>query len=148
MSIFHFNFKIRDLEEFSGVKAHTIRIWEKRYGLLAPDRTDSNIRHYTLDELKVILNVAYLNKHGHKISRIAAMSQIERDRLVRELATKHNSEEEALNSLKVAMLDFDEPMLERTSARYTEQHGFQALVEKVFVPLLEQIGVLWQTSAI
>lgn len=148
MSLFPNNFKIRDLEEFTGVKAHTIRIWEKRYGLLAPDRTDTNIRHYTLDELKVILNVAYLNKNGHKISRIAAMSHIERDRLVRELATKSNSEEEALNNLKLAMLDFDEPMLERTSQRYTEQHGFQALVEKVFVPLLEHIGVLWQTSAI
>jgi DNA-binding transcriptional MerR regulator len=148
MSLFPSTFKIRDLEEFSGVKAHTIRIWEKRYGLLAPDRTDTNIRHYTLDELKTILNVAYLNKHGHKISRIAAMSPVERDRLVREMAVDGNTEEEALNSLKLAMLDLNETMLAQVTERYSAEHGFQALFEKVYIPLLEHVGVLWQTSAI
>mgnify|MGYP001292116313 FL=1 len=148
MGLFQNSFSIRALEEFSGVKAHTIRIWEKRYGLLAPDRTGTNIRHYSLDELKVILNVAYLNKHGHKISRIAAMTLTERDRLVRETAGTSDSAEETLNTLKVAMLGFDEGMLERITAEYRKHHGFRNLVELVFVPLLEHIGVLWQTNVI
>ena len=70
---------IRDLENFSGVKAHTIRIWERRYGLLDPDRTDTNLRTYTTEELKTILNVAFLNRHGVKISKIAALTKAERD---------------------------------------------------------------------
>jgi len=148
MDLFQNTFTIRAMEEFSGVKAHTIRIWEKRYGLLAPDRTGTNIRHYSLDELKVILNVAYLNKHGHKISRIAAMTLPERDRLVRETAVTSDSREETLNTLKVAMLAFDEVLFERITSDYREHHGFRHLVELVFVPLLELIGVLWQTNVI
>ncbi len=148
MGPFHNSFSIRSMEEFSGVKAHTIRIWEKRYGLLTPDRTGTNIRHYSLDELKVILNVAYLNRHGHKISRIAAMTLTERDRLVRETAGASNSSEETLNSLKLAMLAFDEAMFDRVTAEYSKQHGFRHLVESVFVPLLEHIGMLWQTNVI
>ena len=77
------HFSIRDLEQFSGVKAHTIRMWEKRYDLLSPERTDTNIRTYGIDELKTILTVAYLNRHGHKISRIAALKPMERDQLAR-----------------------------------------------------------------
>lgn len=148
MSLYLTKFSIRDLEEFSGVKAHTIRIWEKRYGLLAPDRTGTNIRHYDLEELKVILNVAFLNRNGHKISRIAAMSLADRDRLVRETSNASASVEEILNSLKLAMLGFDEPMFAEVCARFVGKHGFRALVERVFVPLLEHIGVLWQTNAI
>lgn len=148
MSLYLSKFSIRDLEEFSGVKAHTIRIWEKRYGLLAPDRTGTNIRYYDLDELKVILNVAYLNRNGHKISRIAAMPVAERDRLVRETARTSDSVEEVLNSLKLAMLAFDEQLFAQVCTKFIVQHGFRALVERVFVPLLENIGVLWQTNAI
>ena len=148
MGPFQNSFSIRALEEFSGVKAHTIRIWEKRYGLLAPDRSGTNIRSYSLDELKVILNVAYLNKHGHKISRIAAMTLTERDRLVRETAGTKDSAEEMVNTLKLAMLAFDEAMFEQVTAQYRKHHGFRHLVELLFVPLLEHIGVLWQTNVI
>jgi len=148
MSLYLSKFSIRDLEEFSGVKAHTIRMWEKRYGLLAPDRTGSNIRYYDLDELKVILNVAYLNRKGHKISRIAAMSLNERDRMVQISAEASDSTEEVLNGLKLAMLAFDEPAFEQITKAFQEQHGFRSLVERVFVPLLELIGLLWQSNAI
>src|SRR5512139_4186571 len=70
-------FSIRDLENFSGIKAHTIRIWEKRYKVLEPDRTDSNIRTYNETELKKILNLAYLNRNGLKISKIAQLNEDE-----------------------------------------------------------------------
>jgi len=142
------SFQIRDLEAFSGVKAHTIRIWEKRYGLLQPDRTDTNIRHYGLSELRSILNVAYLNQRGYKISKIAALSVAERENLVREVAVQKGGSEEVLNMLKLAMLGFDEALFLSESAKHSAQHGFRSLVEEVYTPLLDHIGLLWQTSSI
>ena len=148
MGPFLTHFQIRDLEEFSGVKAHTIRIWEKRYGLLEPERSDTNIRFYGLEQLKTILNVSYLNQHGLKISIIAAMSPDERERKVQELAGQQGTGGDVLNTLKMAMLGFDELLFMRTSKAYSDRHGFRALVEEIYVPLLENIGVLWQTNAI
>lgn len=148
MAIFQNKFGIKDLEEFTGVKAHTIRIWEKRYGLLSPDRTGTNIRYYSLEELRVIMNVAFLNEHGHKISRIAAMSPVERERLVRETAAVKDPIQGRLNKLKIAMLAFDEADFYRVAREYKADNGFLALVEEIYVPLLERIGVLWQTNAI
>lgn len=141
-------FSIRDLENFSGVKAHTIRIWERRYGLLEPDRTDTNIRTYSTDELKTILNVAFLNRHGVKISKIAALTKAERDQRVKELADDASDPSSALNALKLAMVSYDTDLFERTSDTYREQEGFRALVERLYVPLLEHIGVLWQSNSI
>lgn len=149
MNLYMNRFQIRDLEEFSGVKAHTIRVWEKRYGLLAPDRTDTNIRTYSLNELKVILNVAFLNQNGYKISKIAALSPTDREQLVKEVASTHVSVgSEVLNSLKLAMLSFDEVLFDSVSSKFRDVHGFRALVEQVYVPLLEKIGLLWQSNAI
>lgn len=148
MGLYLHRFNIRDLEEFSGVKAHTIRMWEKRYGLLRPDRTDTNIRTYGLEELKSILNVAFLNRHGHKISKIAAMSPGDRDLLVREMAAASGQDDGTVEMLKVAMLGFDEVMFDSVASKFRETNGFRALVERVFVPLLERIGLLWQANAI
>lgn len=141
-------FSIRDLENFSGVKAHTIRIWERRYGILAPDRTDTNIRTYGLDELKTILNVAFLNRHGLKISRIADLSASEREQRVRNVAEGSSVVDGSLDALKLAMVSYDPELFERTSEDYREREGFRALVEHLYVPLLEQIGLLWQSSSI
>lgn len=141
-------FQIRDLEQFTGVKAHTIRVWERRYGLLKPDRTDTNIRTYDIDELKTILNVAYLNQHGHKISKLAAMAAEERERKVRELAMQESASDGILNTLVMAMLSFDEELFERTCDEHARMKGFRFLVEGVLVKLLERIGILWQSSAI
>ncbi len=141
-------FQIRDLEEFSGVKAHTIRIWEKRYGLLKPDRSDTNIRSYGIAQLKAILNIAFLNRHGYKISKIAALSAADRDRLVGEIASRQLNGSDVLNSLKLAMIAFDEVLFDSVSDKYREAHGFRKLVEQVYVPLLEQIGFLWQSNSI
>ncbi|MDQ3101221.1 MAG: MerR family transcriptional regulator, partial [Bacteroidota bacterium] len=141
-------FQIRDLEEFSGVRAHTIRIWEKRYGLLEPERTGTNIRTYGINELKVILNVAFLNQRGHKISKIAALNAEQRDQLVREVALVDEHGGDALNSLKLAMLSFDEVLFESVSSKFREVNGFRKLVEQLYVPLLEHIGLLWQTNSI
>lgn len=141
-------FHIRDLEQFTGVKAHTIRIWEKRYGLLKPSRTDTNIRTYDLEELKTILNVAYLNQHGHKISRIAAMPESEREQTVRSMIVQEGQPEGIIQTLVLAMLSFDEAVFERTCDEHERAHGFRSLMEDVLAHLLERIGVLWQSNAI
>lgn len=148
MPAFQSKFHIRDLEQFTGIKTHTIRAWERRYGLLKPDRTDTNIRTYDLDELRVVLNVAYLKRKGHKISRIAAMSTRHREELVQQVAGTEVDPEGLLDSLVLAMLGFDEVAFERTCEVYTKANGFRALMEDVISRFLQRIGILWQTSAI
>ncbi|MBK9175488.1 MAG: MerR family transcriptional regulator [Flavobacteriales bacterium] len=148
MGPFLMRFHIRDLEQFTGVKAHTIRVWERRYGLLKPDRTETNIRTYDLDELKEILNVAYLNQHGHKISKIAAMPPAERERIVRSTIQSEDRPEGILNTLVIAMLAFEEDVFERCCDDFEREHGFRALMEEILVKLMERIGLLWQSSAI
>jgi len=141
-------FRISDLEGFSGVKAHTIRIWEKRYNLLEPDRTGSNYRTYSLSELTTILNVVFLVNHGFRIGAVAAMKPEERSTKVRELSTAKTEVGDTLNSLKVAMLSFDESLFREASSACQRKEGFKALVEGVYVPLLEHIGHLWHSGSI
>ncbi|MBK8498538.1 MAG: MerR family transcriptional regulator [Flavobacteriales bacterium] len=148
MDYFLSRFHISDLEQFSGIKAHTIRAWERRYRLLEPGRTDTNIRTYDLAELKIILNVAYLNQRGYKISRIAAMTADAREQLVRSAALEEQGTESIINSLVLAMLSLNEALFTSISGAYESDHGFRALVERVFIKLLERIGLLWQSSAI
>lgn len=148
MDHFPTRFTISDLEGFSGVKAHTIRIWERRYNLLAPDRTDTNMRRYGLDELKTILNAAYLNRHGVKISRIAALTLAEREARVKEIAEKGGDHSDGLDALKVAMASYDAALFERTSEIHRTRNGFRSLIERLYIPLLEHIGVLWHSNSI
>lgn len=141
-------FSISDLEGFSGVKAHTIRVWERRYNLLTPDRTGSNYRTYSLDDLKTILNVAFLVDHGIKISKVAEMSGEDRATKTRELSHLRSENGDTLNSLKLAMLSFDETLFRWASRQFQDKEGFNALVERVYVPLLEHIGHLWHSGTI
>lgn len=141
-------FSIRDLELYSGIKAHTIRIWERRFGLLSPDRSATNIRSYGLDDLKALLNAALLVRSGETISKVASLSRSGRAQRIQELVTGRFAEHEALDRLKVAMLTYDEGLFEQTSAAFRIDRGFDALVEKLYLPLLELVGLLWQSDAI
>ena len=101
------SFSIKNLENFSGIKAHTLRIWEKRYNLLEPERTETNIRRYSLDSLKKLLNVTLLYNYGFKISKISSLSNEEISNSVTTIALKSNSEQIAINAFKLAMINFD-----------------------------------------
>lgn len=140
-------FSIKDLEHLSGIKAHTIRIWEKRYSLLSPQRTDTNIRHYDIDNLKRLLNVSFLYNEGHKISKIANLSQLEVQQLVENQAIQQQ-DEFAIKNFKTAMFDFDEALFIRTYDALLAEKSFRDVFFNVFIPLLNEIGILWQTSAI
>ncbi|NND63770.1 MAG: MerR family transcriptional regulator [Flavobacteriaceae bacterium] len=140
-------FSIKDLENLSGVKAHTIRIWEKRYNLLEPDRTDTNIRKYDLINLKKLLNVTFLYNEGYKISKIAGFEQEEISKLINSLAEK-NQEDYAIQAFKTSMFDFDHHLFTRTFNDLSKEKTFREIFYDVFIPLLNEIGVLWQTGTI
>ena len=111
-------FSIKDLEHFTGIKAHTIRAWEQRYGLLNPRRTSTNIRYYTSEDLKLLLNVSLLNQNGHKISHIAAMGESEMGNALRALETVSDREDHWLGMLKISMLNFDEQLFRSVSKTF------------------------------
>ncbi|PQB03967.1 MerR family transcriptional regulator [Aureitalea marina] len=140
-------FSIRDLENLSGVKAHTIRIWEKRYNLLEPERTDTNIRQYDLDNLKKLLNVTFLYNEGYKISKIAALSENDIAVVVQEQA-EQKKDDFALTAFKTAMFDFDYKLFADTYSKVLEDRNFREVFFEVFMPLLNEIGMLWQTGTI
>ncbi|WP_046744512.1 MerR family transcriptional regulator [Kordia zhangzhouensis] len=141
-------FSIKDLENLSGVKAHTIRIWEKRYNLLAPDRTDTNIRTYDIKSLQKLLNITLLYKNGYKISKIAEIPEDQIHILVREIATEKNIHNQALNSFKLSMLNFDYSLFYSTYNKLLSEKSFREVFYETFIPLLNELGVLWHTQTI
>lgn len=141
-------FTIKDLESFTGIKAHTIRIWEQRYGLLAPDRSDTNIRKYSDKDLKFLLNVSLLSNMGYKISQIAQLSED----AMRELITKHvateQPEQHFLHMLKISMLNYDESLFNEVVEKHIADHGLERTFKEMILPFMRQIGYLWQANVI
>lgn len=140
-------FSIKDLENLSNVKAHTIRIWEKRYNLLTPDRTDTNIRKYDLESLKKLLNIAFLYHSGHKISKIAEMDSSTIKELIKQNIDASNTHY-ALDVFKTVMLEFDDERFDATLRMLLEKKTFSEVFLKVFVPLLAETGTLWHSGTI
>ncbi len=141
-------FSIKDLENLSGIKSHTIRIWEKRYNLFEPERTDTNIRTYNLKSLRKILNVKYLKNDGIKISTIAGLSTEEIESQVRLLSRKKNKNNHSVQELKLAMVNFDQFLFQRVYDAKLEELGFSGVFYELFVPFLEELGFLWQSKTI
>jgi DNA-binding transcriptional MerR regulator len=142
------DFTIKDLENISGIKAHTIRIWEKRYNLLQPNRTDTNIRYYSPESLTKLLNIVLLNNNNFKISKIAAMSNEEILVKSRELAFSNAIKDEAINSFKLSMYQFDKILFNNTYNTLLHKKTFREIFKDVFIPFLEQIGMLWHTDTL
>lgn len=142
------DFTIKDLENISGIKAHTIRIWEKRYNLLQPQRTDTNIRYYSNENLQKLLNIVLLNKNNFKISKIAKMSDEDLIIKSRELALEIAANDEAINSFKLAMFQFDKFRFNNTYNNLLLKKSFREIFKDVFIPFLNHIGLLWQTDTL
>ena len=141
-------FSIKDLENISGIKAHTLRIWEKRYNLLSPERTQTNIRRYSLLNLQKLLNITLIYKHGYKISKIARIDNAELPAVVREVTLKSNSEQVSINALKLAMINFDNFLFDSIFNKILTKNDFTFIYVNVFLPLMNELGILWQTNAI
>ncbi len=141
-------YSISDLERLTGVKAHTLRVWESRYGLIVPSRTDTNIRYYGDNDLKKLLNVAVLINSGMRISRVAEMSEHELQSLVLDKSNGGHNHEGTLSALKIAMIDFDETVFERIINRCMLNMGAEEAFNTVLADFIRHLGVLWQTNAI
>ncbi len=141
-------FTIKDLENLSGIKAHTIRMWEKRYNMLEPLRTESNIRYYDTHNLQKLLNVSTLNSFGYKISAIAKMPVEKIPALVKEILSNKSMSNHMLNNFKIAMMNFDLPLFSATYATLQAEKSFRSIFYEFFLPLLTEIGHLWQTGTI
>ena len=138
-------FTIKDLENLSGIKAHTIRIWEQRYNFLKPQRTNTNIRYYTSDELKMILNISLLNKYGYKISHINKMEMPEIKEKLLSLGHAQAQQERIVNELIQAMIDMDMDTFEAVLSDYITVRGIDRTINQIVFPFLERIGILWLT---
>jgi DNA-binding transcriptional MerR regulator len=141
-------YSIKDLEQLSGIKAHTLRIWEQRYNLLSPKRTDTNIRFYDDDDLKLILNVALLNDNGFKISKIASMASAEIRNEVIKLTERSLTHDDQIHALTISMIEMDEERFDKVLSGNISKLGFEQTMLNIIYPFMSKIGVLWQTGAI
>jgi len=141
-------YSIKDLERISGIKAHTLRIWEQRYEILHPERTGTNIRYYTSSDLKRILNISLLNTNGIKISNIAKLNN---DQLIKEVDRFLNGnikESDQVENLVLCLMDLDENRFEKTIINSVEKFGFENTIEKIVFPFLRHMGNMWQLGVI
>ena len=141
-------YSIKDLEQLSGIKAHTLRIWEQRYNLLNPKRTDTNIRFYDDLDLKLILNVALLNDNGYKISKIASMDDKEMRAEVMKLTDRTLTHDDQIHALTICMIEMDEERFDKVLSTNILKLGFEQTMMNIVYPFMSKIGVLWQTGAI
>ena len=141
-------FTIKDLENLSGIRAHTIRIWEQRYNFLRPKRTETNIRFYNNQELRTILNVALLNKYGFKISHIDKMDEEELQNKILSLSQSQAKQEYILNELIQHMVELDIDRFEESLDSYIHSKGIEKTISHIIFPFLEKIGILWSTNHI
>jgi DNA-binding transcriptional MerR regulator len=141
-------YSIRDLEQLSGIKAHTLRIWEQRYAILAPERTDTNIRTYDDEALKLVLNISLLKDHGYKISEISKLSPDEMSREVIRISDRHLNYPDQIQALTIAMLDLNEERFEKIVNANSFQFGFENTMIHIVYPFLNRIGTLWVTGSV
>ncbi|MFP3859355.1 MAG: MerR family transcriptional regulator [Bacteroidales bacterium] len=141
-------YSIRELEKLSGIKAHTIRIWEKRYKIIQPKRTDTNIRYYSNNDLKKLLNITILNRQGWKISDIAKLSDEELNRKVKDFSYDSKDTESQIEKLVIAMVDLDEVKFDQILSNAIMHDGFEQTIINLIFPFFKKIGLLWQTGSI
>ena len=142
------SFTIKELEALSGIKAHTIRIWEQRYHFLNPSRTDTNIRRYSNEELKTLLTVALLNKYGFKISKIDSMSHEDRKKAVLNLSHEEAFNERLVNKMIGYMIDMRNTDFERLLNDHISEYGIEKTITEIIFYFLEKVGILWHTNHI
>ncbi|OQX80976.1 MAG: helix-turn-helix-type transcriptional regulator [Bacteroidetes bacterium 4484_249] len=142
------SYTIKDLENYTGIKAHTLRIWEKRYKIVMPKRTCTNIRSYNDNDLKKLLNISILNKHGFKISNIVNLSDDAVKEKILNLSQGMNNMESQIENLVVAMVELDENRFEKIFNTAVINLGFEDAIIKIMYPFFEKIGILWQIGTI
>lgn len=141
-------FSIKDIEQLTGIKAHTLRAWEQRYNLPRPKRTAGNVRYYDDEDLKLLLNVAMLSQHGHRISEITRMNQDEIGRMAIELSLRSTQKSVHIQALVTAMLDLDEQGFKKALSYCFQHYGVERTVMDVIFPVMTTVGTLWQAGTL
>lgn len=141
-------FSIRDIENLTGIKSHTLRVWEQRYGIPKPKRTPTNIRYYDNDDLKLLLNVSLLNRQGHKISKITSLTKGEIEELVRSYSLNSEDSSVQIDCLMSATLNLDETAFERVLSSHLMKKGLEKTLLELFFPFLNRLGTLWVTGQV
>ena len=141
-------FSIKDIEAVSGIKSHTLRIWEQRYGIIQPKRTETNIRYYDDADLKYIINISILNKHGYKISEIAKMSMDEVKEAILKFSGRNTTHDSHIKGLIASMLSFDEYQFHKVLTTAIIQMGLEKTMLNIVIPFLHEVGILWQIGSI
>ena len=141
-------FSIKDIESVTGIKSHTIRMWEQRYNIVTPKRTETNIRYYDDEDLKLLLNVVTLNNHGIKISEIAKLSHEMIQEAVINLKPSCSEFSTQIRSLVASMLSFDEFDFHKVLSKSIIQYGLEQTMVKIIFPFLTEVGLLWQVGSI
>jgi MerR family transcriptional regulator, light-induced transcriptional regulator len=142
------NYSIKDLEQLSGIKAHTLRIWEHRYNIISPKRTDTNIRTYNDQDLKLVLNISLLKDHGYKISEISKLTVEEMYQEVIKISDRQLNYPDQIHALTISMIDLDEDRFEKIISTNILQFGFENSMIHIIYPFLSRIGTLWVTGSI
>ncbi len=144
------SYHISELEQLSGIKAHTIRVWERRYNLIEPDRTETNIRMYDDDQVRKLLNVSTLLANGYKISKIASLNKEDIIKKINEIQSGKESTDviatSYINDFAASMIDFDELAFEKTFSAVVTRYGMFDAMIRVFYPLMQKIGFMWATG--
>jgi DNA-binding transcriptional MerR regulator len=141
-------YSIKDLEKLSGIKAHTLRIWEKRYGIITPMRTNTNIRYYQDDDLRRLLNITLLNRYGYKISKIACMSDEEIAAHVGTISDKMNEHDTQMDALTISMIEMDEYKFNKIISKNIKDIGFERTMSDIVYPFLDKLSLLWFTGSV
>lgn len=141
-------YSIKDLERLSGIKAHTLRIWEQRYSILRPERSQTNIRYYNNRDLKRILNISLLNNNGYKISKIACLKDEDIIREAEKLLNNYSKESDQIENLVLCLMDFNEERFDKTISNSILHFGFENTMEKIVFPFMKQMGNMWQVGMI
>lgn len=141
-------FSISDIENLTGIKAHTIRVWEQRYNFFTTKRTDTNIRYYNDDDLCMFLNIATLNENGYKISKISQMDVTEINDLVKHLKEDHYNINIQVQMLSNAMLKMDEVEFDEILSGCVTDVGMETTMGTIVFPFLRKVGFMWQVGTI
>jgi MerR family transcriptional regulator, light-induced transcriptional regulator len=141
-------FSIKDIENLTGIRSHTLRIWEQRYGIPQPKRTATNIRYYDDADLRLLLNVSMLNRQGHKISKLTCLNKDELEKLALSYALNSSDISLQLDTMLAAMFNLDEGAFDKILSTHLVKHGLEKTMTELFFPFMKRIGVLWQTGQV
>jgi len=141
-------YSIKDLERLTGIKAHTLRIWEQRYEILRPERTDTNIRYYNNEDLRRILNISLLNNNGYKISAIAKLTEQEIANEGEKFLNNYTKESDQIENLMLCLMDLNEDRFEKIISNSAHKFGFENAIEKIVFPFVKHLGNMWQAGMI